>query len=310
MKRIICALAFTMCLINAGCQTGEIAVESVTLNATSISLVEGESAVLSAIISPSYATNQKVLWTIDNSAVATVESGMVKAISIGKAMVTAASEDGGKTATCEVFVTLPAPPAVDMGLSVKWASCNIGASKPEEYGGYYQWAGLQDVTGTGIYLYWDNCPYHTGSTSSTGWTKYITSEFPSYWSGPGNPDDKIVLDPEDDVAHVTFGGKWRMPTAEEWLELDDNCSRQWTTLNGVTGEKMISKKNGNSIFLPAAGFTRFDQECDVGSQSTCWSSTLYLNSPYNAVNHSRKQNLLSISSRNRYYAQPVRPVSE
>ncbi|MBQ0123559.1 MAG: hypothetical protein KBS58_01775, partial [Bacteroidales bacterium] len=79
---------------------------------------------------------------------------------------------------------------MDLGLSVKWGSFNLGASNPEEYGGYYQWAGTTDVTNKRIMLDWENCPYHIGPYEAFGWTKYIPLSYPLYWSGPGNPDDK------------------------------------------------------------------------------------------------------------------------
>ena len=172
--------------------------------------------------------------------------------------------------------TSPAPPEpslVDLGLSVKWASCNLGASKPTEYGGYYQWAGTTDVSDTNIFLHWDNCPYHTGSSSSSGWTKYNTN---SSW---GTVDNKTVLEPMDDAASVALGGKWRMPTDEEWTELrnTDNCSWTWTTIDGVNGYKVQSKKSGytdNWIFLPAAGMRYQNYLGYVGSDGGYWSSSL------------------------------------
>ena len=159
----------------------------------------------------------------------------------------------------KTFTTLapPEPSLVDLGLSVKWATCNLGASKPTEYGEYYQWAGTTDVSDTGIYLGLSNCPYHTGCVYDLGWTKYNTN--PSY----GTVDNKTVLESMDDAASVAFGEKWRMPTDEEWQELcnTDNCSWTWTTIDGVNGYKVQSKKSGYSdkwIFLPAAGYRRSD----------------------------------------------------
>ena len=172
--------------------------------------------------------------------------------------------------------TSPAPPEpslVDLGLSVKWASCNLGASKPTEYGGYYQWAGTTDVSDTGIYLDLSNCPYHTGSDRESGWTKYNTN---SSW---GTVDNKTVLEPMDDAASVALGGKWRMPTDEEWTELrnTDNCAWTWTTIDGVNGYKVQSKKSGytdNWIFLPAAGMRYQNYLGYVGSDGGYWSSSL------------------------------------
>ena len=174
------------------------------------------------------------------------------------------------------FTTLapPTPTLVDLGLSVKWASFNLGASKPTEYGGYYQWAGTKDVSDTGIYLNWSNCPYHTGSSSSSGWTKYNTD------SSYGVVDTNTVLETMDDAASVSLGDSWRMPTDEEWSELmnTDNCSWTWTTIDGTYGYKVQSKKPGytdNWIFLPAAGCRDDDNLYDVRSYGYYWSSSLH-----------------------------------
>ena len=205
------------------------------------------------------------------------------------------------------------PQLVDLGLpgGLLWASFNLGATKPEEYGGYYQWAGLEDVTNTSIYLDWSNCPFHKGSSPSTGWTKYIPSSKSSYWSGTGNPDNKTILDPEDDVAHVKLGGKWRMPTIEEFQELKDNCTSEWTKLNGVKGRKFTSKINGNSIFLPAAGYRSSGSLYNVGSNGHYWSSSLYTDSPRGACYLSFDSYDVNTSYYYyRSYGHSVRPVSE
>ena len=207
--------------------------------------------------------------------------------------------------------TTPAPPEpslVDLGLSVKWASCNLGASKPSEYGGYYLWAGTKDVSDTSIYLYWDNCPYHTGSEDYSGWTKYNTK------SSYGTVDNKTVLEPMDDAASVALGGKWRIPTDAEWDELINSCSWTWTTIDCVNGCKVQSKKPGytdNWIFLPAAGHRAYDVQLGVGSYGNYWSSSLYTDDPSRACG-------LDFSSRNFlrseyfrcYSGFSVRPVSE
>lgn len=202
---------------------------------------------------------------------------------------------------------------IDLGLSVKWASCNLGASKPEEYGGYYQWAGLEDVSDLGIFLDWNNCPYHTGSYQETGWTKYVPSDKSSYWSGSGNPDNKTVLDPSDDVAHVKLGGKWRMPTDAEWEELINNCTWTWTTQNGVEGYKVTSEKPGytsKSIFLPAAGY-RYDVSLyNAGSYGRYWSSSLYTDRPDYAHLVYFSSVDVYMNSNSRCNGRSVRPVSE
>ena len=209
--------------------------------------------------------------------------------------------------------TTPAPPmpsvSVDLGLSVSWASCNLGASKPTEYGGYYQWAGTKDVSDTGIYLDWSNCPYHTGSDLKTGWTKYNTE------SSYGTVDNKTVLEAMDDAASVVLGGKWRMPTIDEWNELlnTGNCSWTWTTIDGVKGYKVQSKKSGytdNWIFLPAAGCRYGGSLSDGGSRGNYWSSSLYTDIPRYACSMTFGSGFFSGDGSNRGYGLSVRPVSE
>ena len=201
---------------------------------------------------------------------------------------------------------------VDLGLSVKWATCNLGASNPEESGGYYQWAGLQDVLITSTDLDWSNCPYHTGSDENTGWTKYVPSNKSSYWSGSGRSDNKTVLDPEDDIAHIKLSGNWRMPTDAEWTELRNNCIWIWTTLNGVKGYKVTSKKYGytsKSIFLPAAGCCTRMNLTGVSSDGYYWSSSLaYL--PFSGAGIHLHSSGVFVSSSGRYIGRSVRPVSE
>ena len=202
------------------------------------------------------------------------------------------------------------PEAVDLGLpsGLKWASFNLGATKPEEYGGYYQWAGLQDVTSTSIKLDWDNCPYHTGSSFDTDWTKY-TSDKASY-SDIGNPDGKTALESGDDVAHVKLGDSWRMPTEDEFQELIDNCNPEWTTYEGVNGYKFTSRKNSNSIFLPAAGSRYYDRLYSGGSCGYYWSSSLYTDDPCSAYSMGFFSEDVSMSFDNRFSGFSVRPVSE
>ncbi|MDD6809883.1 MAG: hypothetical protein PUD78_07220 [Bacteroidales bacterium] len=198
---------------------------------------------------------------------------------------------------------------VDLGLSVKWATCNLGASKPTEYGGYYQWAGTKDVSETKIYLDWDNCPYHTGSSFSSGWTKYNMD--PSY----GIVDNKTVLEAMDDAASVVLGGRWRIPTDEECKELlnTDNCSWTWTTIDGVNGYKVQSNKSGytdNWIFLPAAGYRDNDSFYNVGSRGFYWSSSLLTDYLYNGFDMHLYSSHAVWGGSYRSKGQSIRPVSE
>jgi len=161
---------------------------------------------------------------------------------------------------------------VDLGLSVKWAECNIGANKPEEYGDYYAWG----ETNTKNTYDWSTYKFCKGSASTI--TKYCTS---SSW---GTVDNKMVLDDDDDVAHVEWGRTWRMATDAEWAELrnTDNCTWTWTTLNGVNGYIVQSRKDGytdKSIFLPASGHYNGVNLDDVGSYGWYWSSSLESDRP-------------------------------
>ena len=124
--------------------------------------------------------------------------------------------------------------AVDLGLSVKWATCNVGAYNPEDYGEYYAWGETKEKSD---YRY-DNYKWY--DSENRVYTKYNEEM-----------DGKTVLDPSDDVATVKWGKKWRMPTKTEIDELVDKCTWKWTTRNYVNGY-VIYGPSGKSIFLPAA----------------------------------------------------------
>ncbi|MDO4824304.1 MAG: Ig-like domain-containing protein [Bacteroidales bacterium] len=290
-------------------------VTGVGLNATSLSMLQREAYTLSAIITPYNASVPDVVWSSSNTDVATIDSsGKVTAVGKGNAVITVKTTDGGFTATCNVSVNtinVLEPEAVDMGLSVKWASFNLGATHPEDVGYYYQYAGTRDVSDTSIDLQWSNCPHHIGSNQETGWTKYCHLDRPSYWSGKGSPDNKTVLDPEDDAAYVVLGGRWRIPTIEEFVELIENCDAKWDTLNGVKGRWFTSKKEGytdKKIFLPISGYR---YESGFWSSSTTGlyrSSSLHPNTPCSTdILYFHDASVTTIL-KDRYLGQPVRPV--
>ena len=187
--------------------------------------------------------------------------------------------------------------AIDLGLSVKWASCNVGATAPEEYGGYYAWGETEKKNDYSLSTY----KYCNGSYTSM--TKYCTNN--SY----GTVDNKTILEPEDDVAHVQWGGSWRMPTLDEIEELRNNCTWNWTTLNGVNGYR-ITGPNGNSIFLPAAGSRDGTEVNNQGSNGYYWSSSLSSYCSYSACRLSFHGSLYDWYNNFRYYGQSVRPVCE
>ena len=193
---------------------------------------------------------------------------------------------------------IPYSRAVDLGLSVKWASYNVGATKPEEYGGYYAWGETEEKSDYS----WDTYKYCNGTYYSM--TKYCTN------IDYGTVDNKTTLEPTDDVATVKWGGTWRMPTKAEQDELRNSCTWTWTTLNGVNGYR-VTGPNGNSIFLPAAGYRYGTEVNDQGSIGYYWSSSL-------SSSYCRSAYYLYFSSSyfgwynyfNRYFGQTVRPVCE
>ncbi len=158
--------------------------------------------------------------------------------------------------------TKEAGEAVDLGLSVKWASFNVGATKPEEYGGYYAWGETEEKEEYS----WGTYNWCKGTATSI--FKYCTSN--EY----GTIDNKTILDPEDDVAYAKWGDKWRMPTYAEFQELIEKCTWTWTEQNGVSGQ-LVTGSNGNSIFLPAAGVRYSTVLSRRGSSGYYWSATLY-----------------------------------
>ena len=198
----------------------------------------------------------------------------------------------GNEFTSEVksFTTKPhEPAAVDLGLSVKWASFNIGASKEEEFGDYFAWG----ETETKSYYSWST--YKFGTSYNGPFSKYNTS------SSYGPVDNKTVLDPEDDVAHVKLGGNWRMPTEAEWNELLNRCTWTWTTINGVNGYLVTRKTTPKvSIFLPASFASN--------GEGDYWSSSA--SSPSGGKYVTFDKSHVYISSSYRYSGKSVRPVSD
>lgn len=192
---------------------------------------------------------------------------------------------------------------VDLGLSVLWSTCNLGADSPEDYGDYYAWGETSPKTSD--WQSYKYCINGSWSTDETKFTKY-------------NKDDNLMtLVPEDDVAYATLGDKWHIPTVFEWGELVDNCTWSWTSVNGVYGFKVRSKISGYTdrwIFLPAAGGMEqsWSGVHDAGTEGYYWSSSL------NPTNRKYAQYLDMYSSRyydeslkeraNGYSIRPVYPV--
>ena len=157
---------------------------------------------------------------------------------------------------------------VDLGLpsGTLWATMNIGASSPEDYGDYFAWG---ETTPKDLYD-WSTYKWCNGDDYNA-LTKYCTH---GCYGNDGFSDDKIELDPEDDAATANWGAEWRMPSLKQIEELIDNCTTEWTTRNGVIGRLFTSNINGASLFFPAAGY-RWDSSLhETGSWGFFWSRTL------------------------------------
>ena len=191
--------------------------------------------------------------------------------------------------------TITTGEAIDLGLSVKWASYNVGATKPEEYGGYYAWGETEEKSDSEWYTY----KYCNGGFISM--TKYCTS------SSYGTVDNKTTLEPEDDVATVKWGGTWRMPTRAELDELLNNCTWTYTTLNGVNGHR-VTGPNGNSIFLPFAGYRNGQEVRGRGSYGDYWSSSLGSSYCDEAYDLAFDSGVFGLDSYDRTCGRSVRPV--
>ena len=216
--------------------------------------------------------SDKFTWSSSDPGVAVVsEIGTVTATGLGTCVITA--EYDGHKAQTEVSVTVPRPEAVDLGLSVKWASANLGASKPHEAGAYLAWG--ETSPKDGLYTI---ARYKFGQSSN----EYRKYNYGLMGHSTYLLDYKSTLEPEDDAAAVVLGGGWRMPTADELWELKNRC--EWQYIDGVDscGYIITSKVpgfEGRSIFLPAAGYKdSYNLERSMntltGGGANYWTSTL------------------------------------
>ena len=190
------------------------------------------------------------------------------------------------------FVNYNGHEYVDLGLpsGLKWATHNVGASKPEEYGGYYAW-GETSLK-----------PSYNLDNSVTYGLSYSELKSCSIIGSDGN------LTAEYDAARANWGGDWRMPTKAEQDELRTKCTWQWTTLNGVNGYN-VTGPNGNSIFLPAAGYRSGTGVSYRGDYGYYWSGSLNSNSSGKAFSLYIYGSIYGWDSNSRYFGHSVRPVS-
>jgi len=249
-----------------------------------------------------------------NSLIAAVNSGNTNAAAALAQIIQKLEELKEKIGNGGGGVTPPTPQPtdeyVDLGLSVKWATKNLGASKPSDCGQYYAWGETEPKTDYSWRTYkW----MQTGESDWKYITKYTVADGQTdaiWYDAGGNfiGDNKTTLEAADDVATAKLGSPWRMPTADEIKELIDHCTWTWTRKDGVNGYEVKSKTNGNSIFLPAAGYSQGTGLVDPRREGIYWSSSLYAGGSYNAVYLDFTWDEHKCSSDSRFIGYSVRPV--
>ena len=202
---------------------------------------------------------------------------------------------------------------VDLDLPSKtlWCKYNVGAtckSNPKSwYGDYFMW-GDPESANSKTYD-WDNYKYTNGAHDKI--TKYCPSNKINNWDATGNPDNKLVLDLEDDIANDNMGGNWKMPTKGQLQELINNTTNEWVKdyneISGLNGRLFKSKTNDNTLFIPAAGYRAKDLLYYDNSNVSIWSSTLHAKYPNDAY-YLNSSSVMYVSSQYRCCACPVRAV--
>ena len=195
---------------------------------------------------------------------------------------------------------------VEIG-GLKWATMNIGASKPSDCGLYFAWGDTQGYTAEQVgsgegqkFFGWEDYKYGNGTSSpgETGMAKYKYT------------DGLTTLEPSDDAAVANWGGSWRMPTTDDFQTLGAAVNTAWTQVNNVYGILCTDKKdNSKTLFFPAAGFCDDSSARNVGNGGIYWSSSLFTVSRYNAYNlNFTSSNLLWGNPSPRFVGCSVRPV--
>ena len=276
-----------------------IPITGITLSKTAASIKAGDTETLTATVSPDNATNKTLTWSSSNTAVATVdENGVVTGVSAGTATITATAHDGsGVSASCIVTVEHASVQLWEGG--PYWATTNIGASTPEEYGYYFAWG------------YTEGC---VRNSADDGWVlasdgttakQFNTTDFP-------NRSDSAF----QDAATAAWGSDWRMPTDAEFKTLinkdsSNKCTVEYVT-EGVKGIKITGTETGytaNSIFLPAAGYGNGSDLSSAGAIGYYWSSTQSSSGPACGLRFIPGNDGTSrVSNYNRFIGYSVRPV--
>ena len=280
-------------------------------------------------------TGGNISWKSSNSRIASVEDGLVVAVAPGSAVITV--KCGRAKDKCRVTVVAVPEGAVDMGTVmtredgssylVFWAQCNLDergfVGSPEEFGDYFAWGELEPHYLEGHSQ--DNaCVNWRGDYCDYGWAsytlcngdghelnRYCPSPRTNFWGEEGDPDNMCELGDNnyvDDAARVLLKGKWRIPTSAEWLTLISTCTWTWGSENGVQGAK-VESPNGNSIFLPGAGFRALT---GISNTKQCfyWSSSVVYTDPSMATALFATDDAAQLRSTGRCTGYSIRPVSE
>ena len=243
-------------------------ITKLTLETGKLNMQQGSTARLSVSMSRGKRNvNSTATWnSSDEKVVSVMDDGLIVAIAPGKCTVTVQAY--GKSAECAVTVTPHEMEFVDLGLGVLWATCNIGASSPSDYGNYYAWAELEPKE----FYSWEKYRYRSFDDQN-GMDKYTAEGY----SHQNLKADKLErLEPMDDVASVISGGKWHMPTSDDFEELVSGCEYQKETVNGVQGVRFTSTipgYEGRSIFIPMAGCMNGNEPTELGEQLFVWSAS-------------------------------------
>ncbi len=280
-------------------KTAFIPVESITFEHDEYIAHLNDSYPLQVTVLPENATDKTITWSSSNPDIVSVtQEGIVTGHGDGEVTITARA--GDKEATCTIFaIGTPQPPTeqydgeenghryVDLGLpsGIKWATRNVGAPSPEDYGGYYAW----------------------GETSTK--SNYGTENYSVQGKYSMGQDNLTELLPADDAAHIVMGGNWYIPTREEMQELLDNCTFERVDTGNGAGYKVTSKQNGKTIFLPAAGSKIFENEEYVGGVFFYWTSSVNADRASEAWNLNTYNNELVVDGRVRFRGCPVRAVT-
>ena len=280
-------------------KTAFIPVESITFEHDEYIAHLNDSYPLQVTVLPENATDKTITWSSSNPDIVSVtQEGIVTGHGDGEVTITARA--GDKEATCTIFaIGTPQPPTeqydgeenghryVDLGLpsGIKWATRNVGAPSPEDYGGYYAW----------------------GETSTK--SNYGTENYSVQGKYSMGQDNLTELLPADDAAHIVMGGNWYIPTREEVQELLDNCTFESIDMKNGSGYKVVSKRNGKYFLLPAAGSITYDVEEYVGGVFFYWTSSVNADRASEAWNLNTYNNELVVDGRVRFRGCPIRAIT-